>query len=164
MPTQPKSHRLIATPDGTTAKVSIADYDAVIESLWLVAKNGYIVSYGKLLHRFVLERALGRQLQSGEHVDHINNDKTDNRRENLRLTTWRGNSMNRPARRDNKLGLKGVRRNKTSKTGSFHAYIQVDFHWLHIGAFTNAEEAAYVRDQWALQLHGEFARTNYQLV
>lgn len=36
-------------------------------------------------HRFLMERWLGRKLAPGEEVDHENERKDDNRRENLRL-------------------------------------------------------------------------------
>lgn len=36
-------------------------------------------------HRLVVEQALGRYLTTGEQVDHINRDKTDNRIENLQV-------------------------------------------------------------------------------
>jgi hypothetical protein len=36
-------------------------------------------------HRLIMERALGRKLDTQEHVHHRNHDKTDNRLENLEL-------------------------------------------------------------------------------
>lgn len=51
--------------------------------------NGYIAIMvdrkSKYEHRHVVEQHLGRPLTRGEHVHHINGDKTDNRLENLEV-------------------------------------------------------------------------------
>ena len=50
-----------------------------------IDKKGYkrYSDSGKLVHRYVAERKLGRKLHKGEVVHHRNRNKKDNRRKNL---------------------------------------------------------------------------------
>src|SRR5690242_17796567 len=91
------------------------------------------------------------------HVDRINGDGLDNRRENLRLCTRDENMMNRRKNSNNSSGYKGVDRNK----GKWRAYIQVDKKWIHLGYFSTAEQAAHAYDNAAKKYFGEFANTNF---
>lgn len=52
----------------------------------------YVVENGKRRakreHRHIVEQSLGRTLTAEEMVHHINGDRSDNRLENLQVTTW----------------------------------------------------------------------------
>lgn len=59
-------------------------------------------------HRRVAEKKLGRPLRKGEVVHHINEDKTDNRPENIRVFTSHSEHMKHHARLRKLAALKAV--------------------------------------------------------
>ena len=94
-------------------KFSEEDSD-LIHCAWKRHTGGYAQSSSSrdrvFAHRIVLERVIGRTIDVGELVDHINRDKLDNRRVNLRLADKSINSINRDKRPDNTSGHIGVYR------------------------------------------------------
>lgn len=76
-------------------------------------------------------------------IDHINGNRSDNRLQNLRDVSTATNQQNqRTHHRNNKVGLLGVRRGKTS----FLAQITKSGRPIHLGCFDTKEEAhaAYI--------------------
>jgi len=108
------------------------------------AKTEYV-----LAHREVTQRFLGRvaDFRNGEVTDHINRNRLDNRRENLRIVTRKENYAN-SAWHDSAKGY--------SKRGAkFYARICISYNprrTLHLGVFSKAKDAraAYLA---ALQKH-----------
>jgi hypothetical protein len=121
---------------------------------WKIDKDGYAVHRSKKYGYLVMHREI-MMATKDQIVDHINGNKTDNRRCNLRLANKSTNGMNRGPNRNNALGLKGV-----SKLGNgFRAAIVRDGKQYHLGVFNSENEAAAAYIGAAVILHGEFART-----
>jgi hypothetical protein len=111
-------------------------------------------SYMQCMHRLILNINDSKLL-----VDHINGNKLDNRKENLRIATKSENGRNRDRQSNNKSGFKGVHWNK--QFGKYRAQIMLNNKTTYIGLYTNPVEAAKAYDLKAKELHGEFARLNF---
>jgi len=105
------------------------------------------------LHRFILG------CPEGLEVDHINQDKLDNRVSNLRIVTRQQNVMNKGKNSNNTSGYKGVSFQKSAN--KWEASIGLDGHKIYLGLFADAIDAAKVYDQSALKFHGKFAKLNF---
>ena len=92
----------------------------------------------------------------GQTVDHINGDRLDNRRANLRLCDRAQSTWNRGPRGGRK--FKGV---TMLPSGRWQSYITARGCQQYLGLFNTAEEAAAAYDDAARRLHGEFARLNF---
>lgn len=101
------------------------------------------------MHRVILPPSPGLE------IDHINGDKLDNRRSNLRVVTHAENMKN-VRHKLPKNGYRGVYPNhKRWGVKITHNMVHI-----YIATFDTPREAGYVYDQVASQLFGEFARLN----
>jgi hypothetical protein len=145
---------------GYTALVDDSDYDPVHHSKWLYIGSGYagrFVTIGgqkKLLylHRFLLDA------QPDQRIDHINGDRLDNRRANLRLVTLFQNQQNRKCPTHTASNKKGV--NWHRKKGKWHVRISVEGTRIHLGYYDDLETAAQVYDAAARHFFNGYARPN----
>lgn len=99
-------------------------------------------------HRLIFFRERGFLPET---VDHKNNCRTDNRRENLRGASTSQNHGNRS-------GLKGVDWRKDKK--KWRARIQLDQRQIFLGHFDSEIEARDAYDRAAPMVFGEFAKLN----
>lgn len=133
--------------DGVTASVTSHGY------VRLVRYHGIHDGKPKYTQRYLHRIVVGAD--EGQYVDHINGDKLDNRKENLRVCSNAQNSRNK---KQYSGAYKGVHFNKVS--GNWIAQITVNYKCKHIGSFNTAEEAALAYNKAAKQFHGEFAFQN----
>jgi len=126
------------------------------------AINGYwklqFKIYGKThrlkVHRIIWEMFNGR-IPDKVQIDHINGDGSDNRIENLRLSTPSQNSTNRKSDFKNKTSkYKGVWFRSSRNRWVASLRFNNQYHW--IGSFRTEEEARKVYLEKASEICGEF--------
>lgn len=106
-----------------------------------------------LMHRAIMGAVKGQQ------VDHINRNRLDNRRCNLRICTPAQNAWNASKRKDGVTSkYKGVYFRKSD--GKYAANIQKGRRSIFLGNYLKEEDAAYYYNMKAKELHGEFAVLN----
>lgn len=88
-------------------------------------------------------------------IDHINGNPADNRLSNLRSATDSQNCANSRARRNNKSGIKGVRRTKNGN--AWIAQITIDGLCRYLGTYPTADEAHAAFCAEHVRLYGEFS-------
>lgn len=87
-------------------------------------------------------------------IDHVNNITTDNRINNLRLSTTSQNCYNSKAKSTNKTGYKGVCKGNSGYT----AQIYVNGKKYHLGTYKNAFYAFVQYCKAAKKYHNEFKK------
>lgn len=112
------------------------------------------------IHRLVYEAWSGG-IPKDMQIDHIDGEKHNNPISNLRLCSPNQNQANSGKRRGNKSGYKGVMKNNEVKKDSWIAVIKNNYKQLYLGTFNTKEAAARAYDKKAIELWGEFAKTNF---
>lgn len=146
---------------GYEATIDFSDWWIVQGYAWFALEAGpglvYACATAKtrdkvLMHRLIL------QVRVEEDVDHINGNGLYNRRENLRAATRSQNMM----AANYAPGISGYR-GVTPNGPGWEARVQAAGIVHLLGTYATQEEAARVRDEAAIRLHGKFARLNFPL-
>ena len=154
--------KIIYGTKGEEIKVDDEDYENLSKLNWNCF-TGYARTYrrrksegnklkSELMHRIIM--GLPTELM----VDHINGNKLDNRRCNLRLCNESQNGANRRksiVHNNDYLGVTYHKRDNRYQTQVRHKGKRY-----YCGYFKTAEEAALAYNKKASELHGEFARLN----
>lgn len=116
------------------------DFELVSNYCWYVSTKGYAYSRKNKKH-ISMHRLLMNPVKL--QVDHINRNKLDNRKCNLRLVTNQQNQYNTKVPMNNKSGVKGVYYNK--ECNKWCAQINLNGKTKNLGLFEDIEEAKQVR-------------------
>jgi Holliday junction resolvase len=131
------------------ALIDLEDVEKCKPYKWVFRNDGYVSTKingkGVKLHRFIAETP------KGKHTDHINRDKLDNRKLNLRVCTQSENNKNKNTYQTNKSGKRGV---LLREDGKYHVAITYNRHKKHIGLFNTFEEAVRAREISEIEYYG----------
>lgn len=141
-----------------TVKIDQEDRERLSHLNWFIDSKGYVYRHRQMdgrdrpvrMHREIMCAPAEME------VDHINGDKLDNRRKNLRLCTRQQNLWNTRSRHTNTSGFKGV--DFRPQKNKFRARIRIGHRRLFLGYFNNAADAGEAYNKAAELHHGEFKR------
>jgi hypothetical protein len=117
--------------------------------------NGYVMYSSrkdglchKYLHRIILD------CPDNMMIDHIDHNKLNNMKSNLRICTNQQNNMNASKRKDNTSGVIGVCWYKANE--KWMARIKLNSKDIHLGYFDSLEDAAQARKEAEIKYFGEY--------
>ena len=143
-------------PDGTPFQIDADFIPEFSQFYWHKNYKGYIQRGNRdmpkmLLHWFVL----GYESKHTEIIDHINRNKTDCRKNNLRVITAHQNAMNHSKLSTNQSGFTGVFWNKRKQR--WVSYIFTAGRHVYLGYLKDKIEAAQRYNYACKLLRGEYA-------
>lgn len=130
-------------------------------SKYVIAERPVKTKYSTLRERIYLHKLIVKCI-GAEMVDHIDRDRLNNRRENLRRCTRFENMANVGPRGSAK--YKGVHKQKRKLKKQYVAYIDLRARGgkrKYLGHFENAEDAARAYDKESRAANGEYAYLNF---
>lgn len=144
--------------------VDADSYESLIQWNWCfderyVYRRHHLRMEGKKqIHQKIYLHKLVNNTPEGLDTDHINGNKLDNRRCNLRVATRSQNSANRKKNPKHTSKYKGVHwHNHTKK---WKAEIKINGKKKYLGVFISEEDAAAAYDTAARELFSEYSKVN----
>lgn len=146
---------------GKFALVDDRDYEYLSQFKWHYDSRGYATRNTTVggreitirMHRVILGLTSADNCQA----DHVDGNRLNNTRSNLRIATKTENLRNKAMHKNNTTGYKGV----YCRRGRYRAHIQTEGRNIHIGTYNTPEAAARAYDEAAKKYFGKFARLNF---
>ena len=130
---------------------SLEDFNTIKNYCWSKGAKGYPMAWNPNTKTIMeMHELLGLYWH-----DHKNRNRSDNRRENLRPSDIKSNSLNRSLYKNNTSGVTGVHWDKRKQM--WIAQINVNKKRTQLGAFNNKKDAVVARLQAEQKYYGEFA-------
>lgn len=147
--------------EGKFALVSKEDFEFLCQWTWNATPKGYAIRTCRAIEKktVYMHVEVAKRcgiFSEGLQVDHINREKLDNRRANLRSTTNQMNQANVGLSKNNSSGAKGVSYRPDRKK-PWIARIGVNGKRIQIGSFNTKQEAIEAYSIAAREHFGEFA-------
>lgn len=149
------------TAKGEEFYFDLEDYEKINKYCWHIKSDGYITTliyFNKDYKKQIFLHRLIMNCNDDFLIDHMNHNKNDNRKNNLRMVTVQQNNMNNSLRKDNISNATGVFWNK--KNNIWQAQIRVNSKAIHLGCFINKQDAIKSRKQAEEKYFGEYSYDN----
>lgn len=134
-----------------------SDLDLVSKYNWSISTtDGYLYTSIYIFKSTMTMHKLLMSTPIGLYVDHINRNRIDNRRENLRIVTKQENRINSGIQSNNTSGIIGVKQ-YTKYIGDKKWRVQINGglnNRIHLGVFDNFEDAVICRLKAELKYYG----------
>ena len=154
--------RTITNKKGQTFTILLDAEDAELfdKKKWYVSNSGYLIrsckGHTKHFHREVMNTPDDKQ------TDHIDGNKLNNSKANLRICSYSENMRNKQVGRRTTSGYIGVAIDR--EKGNWRARVVVHGKTIDLGRYESSVEAALIRDRAALEYHGRFATLNLPML
>lgn len=134
------------------AIIDFVDWNSIKQYCWFESVGGYIEA--NVCGKTVKMQRMIMNPPKDMVVDHINGDKHDNRKCNLRIVTQSENNMNKCMQSNNKSGTVGVYYDKSAQ--KWRASIVIKGNKIDLGRFVNKQDAIDVRKKAEIEYFGEY--------
>lgn len=141
--------------------VDESNYYDLLKYSWFINRHGYAISYD-INRNYINDRKLLKMpnhiMKTDKIIDHIDNNRINNKKGNLRIVTIHQNTMNRSKSKNKSSQYIGV---YLSKSNKWVSKISLNGKTIFLGRFKCEIEAAEARDIATKKYFGEYGNLNF---